>query len=57
MLMLASWLVRGHSSVGRASVLHTEGQRFDPACLHVGRGLHALPQFVCVLSLRREHLI
>ena len=27
-------LYRGHSSVGRASALHAEGQRFDPACLH-----------------------
>ena len=26
--------MRGHSSVGRASGLQPEGQRFDPACLH-----------------------
>ena len=29
----------GHSSVGRASDLHSEGQRFDPVRLHQNRGL------------------
>lgn len=30
--------LRGCSSVGRASVLHAEGQRFDSAHLHQKRG-------------------
>jgi hypothetical protein len=31
--------IGGHSSVGRASALQAEGQRFEPACLHQSRSL------------------
>ena len=31
---LKKMVVRGHSSVGRASALQAEGRWFDPACLH-----------------------
>ena len=32
--MKTSPTLRGYSSAGRASDLHSEGRRFDPCCLH-----------------------